>query len=145
MKAVLQRVKQAVVSIDGQEYSKILSGILILLCIEKGDNDESLTWLSNKVSALRCFDDENGKMNKSIKDIGGEVLVVSQFTLAADCKKGSRPSFDNAEKPDVANKMYEKFVVLLKESGISVKTGVFAANMQVSLINDGPVTFVLNK
>lgn len=145
MKAVLQRVKQAVVSIDGQEYSKILSGILILLCIEKGDNNESLTWLSNKVSALRCFDDENGKMNKSIKDIGGEVLVVSQFTLAADCKKGSRPSFDNAEKPDVANKMYEKFVVLLKESGISVKTGVFAANMQVSLINDGPVTFVLNK
>lgn len=145
MKAVLQRVKKVTVSIDNNVYSEINAGLLILLCIEKLDSDDSLDWLANKVVSLRCFEDENGKMNKSVKDINGEILVVSQFTLAADCKKGTRPSFDNAEKPEIANSMSQKFVKLLQNRDLTVKTGVFAADMQVSLVNDGPVTFVLNK
>lgn len=145
MKAVLQRVRGASVAIDGYVFSSIDSGMLILFCVEKEDSRDKLQWLVNKVLGLRIFPDENGKMNKSIVDIQGEILVVSQFTLAADCKKGTRPSFDNAGNPDIAHLLYDDFVKLLKDSGLVVKTGVFAANMQVSLINDGPVTFVLNK
>ena len=145
MKALIQRVKNASVTIDNQIYSSINAGMLILFCVEKGDTEDKLDWFASKVAALRFFEDDNGKMNRSIVDIGGEILVVSQFTLAADCKKGTRPGFDNAEKPDTAKMMYEKFVEKLKMMNLSVKTGVFAAMMDVSLVNDGPVTFVLNK
>ncbi len=145
MKAVVQRVKNASVTIDGSLYSKIGAGMLILFCVEKDDTQDMLEWMANKVASLRCFEDDNCKMNKSVKDINGEILVVSQFTLAADCKKGTRPSFDNAEAPAKANSMYECFVKLLAQQGITVKTGKFAAMMDVSLVNDGPVTFVLTK
>ena len=145
MKAVIQRVKNASVTIDNQIYSSISAGMLILFCVEKGDTEDKLDWFASKVAALRFFEDDNGKMKRSIVDIGGEILVVSQFTLAADCKKGTRPGFDNAEKPDTAKMMYEKFVEKLKMMNLPVKTGVFAAMMDVSLVNDGPVTFVLNK
>ena len=145
MKAVLQRVKKASVTIDGEIYSSINAGMLVLLCAEKEDTKESLDWMVNKILSLRCFEDENNKMNKSLIDINGEILAVSQFTLAADCKKGTRPSFDKAEAPEKAKSMYEQFVTKLKESNLCVKTGVFAAMMDVSLVNDGPVTFVLEK
>lgn len=145
MKAVIQRVKNASVKIDGNIYSEIDKGMLILFCVEKGDTADKLDWMANKILSLRIFEDENQKMNKSITDINGDILVVSQFTLAADCKKGTRPSFDHAETPVVAKNMYEKFVKKLSESDIKVKTGLFAAMMDVSLCNDGPVTFVLNQ
>lgn len=145
MKAVIQRVKGASVTIDNKLYSQINAGMLILFCVEKGDTEDKLKWIANKVEALRIFEDDAQKMNLSIKDINGELLVVSQFTLAASCKKGTRPGFDNAEQPDKANKMYQKFVEILKTKGLTVQTGVFAANMQVSLVNDGPVTFILEK
>ena len=144
MKAVIQRVSSASVSINNVVHSSINRGILVLFCVEKGDNEQSLDWLANKILNLRIFEDDNGKMNKSIKDIQGELLVVSQFTLAADCNKGTRPSFDKAECPDKANEFYEKFVNILR-SDVSVKTGVFGEHMHVSLVNDGPVTFVLTK
>lgn len=145
MKAVVQRVKNASVTIDGELYSSINKGMLILFCVEKGDSEENLEWMKNKILSLRIFEDEKNKMNRSVIDIQGDILVVSQFTLAADCKKGTRPGFDNAENPDRAKAMYEKFTKDLKKSGLNVKTGVFAAMMDVSLCNDGPVTFVLNK
>lgn len=145
MKAVIQRVKNASVTIDDKLYSKISKGMLILFCVEKGDTDDKLEWMANKIESLRIFEDKQQKMNLSVKDIKGELLVVSQFTIAASCKKGTRPSFDNAEHPEIANKMYQKFVEILKTKDLNVKTGVFAANMQVSLINDGPVTFILEK
>lgn len=145
MKAVIQRVKNASVHIEGKEYSSISNGMLILFCVEKGDSFETLDWFVNKVSNLRIFEDDNGKMNKSITDISGEILLVSQFTLAANCQKGTRPSFDNAENPQRANELYEIFVQKISQLGISVKTGVFGAMMDVLLCNDGPVTFVLDK
>lgn len=145
MKAVLQRVKSASVSINGNIYSSIENGMLILFCVEKGDTSEHLDWFMNKVSCLRFFEDENGKMNRSISDIAGEILVVSQFTLAANCQKGTRPSFDNAEEPQRAKRLYEDFVHRLIDLGIPVKTGVFGEIMDVCLCNDGPVTFVLQK
>ena len=144
MKVVIQRVKKANVSIDNKLFSSIEKGYLILFGAEKGDAKEQADWLANKICALRCFPDENGKMNLSIKDIQGSILVVSQFTLCADIKKGTRPSFDNAMNPDDANKMYEYFISKIKEQNIPVKTGVFGAHMEISLINDGPVTFVIN-
>lgn len=144
MKAVIQRVKSASVTINNELYSKINQGILVLFGLEKGDIKENADKIADKISKLRIFEDDNGKMNKSIIDIFGEVLVVSQFTLAGNCSKGTRPSFDNAEVPDKANEMYEYFVSKLKEKGLPVKTGVFGAMMDVELINDGPVTFILN-
>ncbi len=144
MKAVIQRVKSASVTINNELYSKINQGILVLFGVEKGDIKENADKIADKISKLRIFEDDNGKMNKSIIDISGEVLVVSQFTLAGNCSKGTRPSFDNAEVPDKANEMYEYFVSKLKEKGLPVKTGVFGAMMDVELINDGPVTFILN-
>lgn len=145
MKIVVQRVKNASVTIDDKIYSHIDAGMLILFCAEKGDTEDKLDWISNKIISLRFFEDENGKMNKSIRDVNGDIMVVSQFTLAADCKKGTRQSFDNAENPEAAKQLYEKFISILKEEGLNVQTGVFAAMMQVSLINDGPVTFVIEK
>ena len=144
MKIVLQKVKNASVTIDNELFSSIEQGYLILFGVEKGDTKEKADWLCNKVCQLRCFPDENDKMNLSIKDVKGEILVVSQFTLCADVKKGTRPSFDNAMKPDEANSMYEYFVEKIKAENISVKTGVFGAHMEVNLLNDGPVTFIIN-
>lgn len=143
MKGLIQRVKRASVTIDGKVYSKINQGILILLGVEKGDNEQNADKLADKLCKLRIFEDEDGKMNKSILDVNGEILIVSQFTLAGDCKKGTRPSFDKAELPQRANELYEYFVDLIKQKNISVGTGVFGAMMDVELVNDGPVTFML--
>ncbi len=145
MKALIQRVKEASVKINGEIYSSINSGMLVFLGVEKSDTFENAEKLSQKVLNLRIFEDENEKMNFSIQDIKGEILVVSQFTLCADCKKGTRPSFDNAANPEIANGLYEEFVKLLSKSGLIVKTGKFRAMMEISLINDGPVTFWLEK
>ena len=145
MKALIQRVKKASVSIDDKLYSSIGMGILVFLGVEKGDNTENAEKLSQKLINLRIFEDENGKMNKSLLDIKGEMLVVSQFTLCGDCKKGTRPSFDKSAPPEVAEKLYEKFVDFVKISVTNVQTGKFRAMMDVELINDGPVTFLVEK
>ena len=143
MKAVVQKVKNASVTVDNNKISSVKQGYLILFGAEKGDTKAQADWLANKVSVLRCFPDENGKMNLSIQDIKGEMLIVSQFTLCADIKKGTRPSFDNAMKPDDANELYEYFVSKVRENNIPVQTGIFGAHMEVELLNDGPVTFVI--
>ena len=143
MKLVIQRVKEASVTIDNKLFSSIQKGILVLFGVEKDDSEDMLEYYAQKLLKLRIFEDENGKMNKSVCDIGGEILVVSQFTLCSDCKKGTRPSFDNAKEPKTAKEYYEKFVKILKASGLSVKTGVFAAHMDVGLVNWGPVTIIL--
>ena len=143
MKGLIQRVKRASVTIDGELYSKIDTGILVLLGVEKGDKEENADKLAEKLVKLRIFEDENGKMNKSILDIGGKILVVSQFTLAGDCKKGTRPSFDKAELPQRANELYEYFISKVEGLGVPTQTGSFGAMMDVELINDGPVTFML--
>lgn len=145
MKALIQRVKEASVTIDGELYSKIGHGILIFLGVEKSDTEENSEKLSQKISSLRIFEDENEKMNLSIKDVNGEILVVSQFTLCGDCKKGTRPSFDNAAPPERAAELYEDFVTKLQAMNFVVKTGKFRAMMDVFLINDGPVTFMVEK
>ena len=144
MKLVVQKVKNASVTINNELYSSIDKGYLVLFGAEKNDTKEQADWLANKISVLRCFPDENGKMNLSIKDVNGEMLIVSQFTLCSDIKKGTRPSFDNAMPSNEANEMYEYFLSKVKEQLIPVKTGVFGANMGVNLLNDGPVTFIIN-
>ena len=145
MKALLQHVKRASVTVDGELISKINKGILIFLGVEKGDSEENADKLSEKITKLRIFEDENDKMNLSVTDVDGEILVVSQFTLCGDCKKGTRPSFDKAATPDIASELYEYFVKKLKEKNIKVQTGKFRAMMDVELVNDGPVTFWLEK
>lgn len=145
MKALIQRVKQASVTIENELYSKIGHGLLIFLGVEKSDTQENAEKLAQKVMTLRIFEDENDKMNLSVKEVNGEILVVSQFTLCGDCRKGTRPSFDNAAPPDNANTLYEYFVQNLKTSNLSIKTGKFRAMMDVTLINDGPVTFMIEK
>lgn len=145
MKAVIQRVKSASVTINDKVFSSIGFGMMVLLCVEKGDTTENAQKLAEKLSKLRIFEDENEKMNKSILDIKGEMLVVSQFTLAGDCKKGTRPSFDRAEQPEIAKKLYESFVEIIKSYQIPVKTGQFQAMMDISLVNNGPVTFIVEK
>ena len=143
MKLVIQRVDKASVTIENKLYSSINKGLLVLFGVEKDDSEDMLEYFAQKLIKLRIFEDERGKMNKSVLDIEGEILVVSQFTLCADCKKGTRPSFDNAKEPKVAKEYYEKFVEILKKSGINIKTGVFGAHMQVELANNGPVTIIL--
>lgn len=145
MKCLIQRVKKASVTIDNELYSQIGVGILALLGVEMGDTIENAQKLAEKIIKLRIFEDENGKMNKSLQDVNGEMLIVSQFTLCGDCKKGTRPSFDKSEKPELANKLYEDFVTIVKNANIKVGTGKFGAMMDVELINDGPVTFMLEK
>ncbi len=145
MRVVIQRVKEASVTIDGQIKSEITEGLLILLCVEDVDTLEDIKWLAAKVVNLRIFGDENGLMNRSVMDIQGEMLVVSQFTLHASTKKGNRPSFLKAAKPDFAVPMYERFVAELAEiSSLKVLTGVFSADMKVALLNDGPVTIFID-
>ena len=143
MKLAIQRVKNASVTIDNLLHSSIGAGFLVLFGVEKDDNEKMLEYFVQKLLKLRIFEDEQGKMNKSICDINGEILVVSQFTLAADCKKGTRPSFDNAMEPKCAKEFYEKFIEKLKSSGLKVESGVFGAHMDVSLVNWGPVTIIL--
>jgi D-tyrosyl-tRNA(Tyr) deacylase len=144
MKSVLQRVSQASVTVDNQVIGQIGQGILVLFGVEKSDDENKLDYHIGKLLRLRIFADENGKMNRSIQDIGGELLIISQFTLAGDCRKGNRPGFDNAMPPAEAEQMYNRFVTRLRqESALKVETGSFGATMQVSLMNEGPVTFLL--
>ncbi len=143
MKALIQRVKTASVTVENKLHSEIGKGILVLLGVEKDDMEADAAWLADKIIALRMFEDENDKMNHSITDIGGEILVVSQFTLLGDCKKGTRPSFDKAAPPETAEDLYEKFIKILINKNMSVKSGVFRAMMDVSLVNWGPMTFML--
>lgn len=145
MKALIQRVKKASVTIDGEVYSKINAGMLVLLGVVKGDEKQNAQLLAEKLLKLRIFEDEKGKMNKSLIDVGGEMLVVSQFTLCGDCKKGTRPSFDKSAPPEIANELYEYFVAQIKSANVPCKTGKFAAMMEVELVNDGPVTFMVEK
>lgn len=145
MKALIQRVKRASVTVDGAKISEISKGILVFLGVEKEDVFENAEKLADKICKLRIFEDENEKMNLSVTDVEGELLVVSQFTLCGDCKKGTRPSFDKAASPDVAVKLYNYFIEYLKNKNIPVKTGKFQSMMDVELINDGPVTFWLEK
>ena len=143
MKIVLQRVKNASVTVDGELISEIGVGYLILIGVSDTDAKADAERLARKIAALRIFEDENGKINRDINDVGGSALVVSQFTLYADCKKGNRPSFVNAGKPDLANEMYLYFADELRKYISDVKTGVFGADMKVSLLNDGPFTLTL--
>lgn len=145
MRAVIQRVTEASVTIDHQMKSAIGSGLLVLLGIEDADGPEDIDWLCRKIGYLRIFNDEAGVMNRSVMDIGGALLVISQFTLHANTKKGNRPSYLRAAKPEVAIPLYEAFVKTLAElTGADVKTGAFGANMQVKLLNDGPVTIIID-
>lgn len=145
MKLVLQRVSRASVRIDGNETARIERGLLVLFGAEKGDAEEAVTFLAEKTAHLRIFPDAQGKMNLSCKDIAGEVLVVSQFTLAGDCSRGRRPGFDNAAPPAEAEALYRKFVDAIAQLGLPVQTGTFGEDMQVELVNDGPVTFILKR
>jgi D-aminoacyl-tRNA deacylase len=145
MRVVIQRVSEASVTIEGTVKSAIKNGLLILLGIEEADTEEDIQWLVSKISNLRIFSNEAGLMNRSVVDIAGEMLVVSQFTLYASTKKGNRPSFIRAAKPNFAIPMYEKFVVTLhKTSNLNVLTGAFGADMKVALVNNGPVTIVMD-
>ncbi len=145
MRAVIQRVSEASVTIDGEIVSSIDKGLLILIGIENEDTQEDVDWLSGKIARLRIFGDENGIMNKSILDIEGKAIVVSQFTLHASTKKGNRPSYIKAAKPDIAVPLYEHFVEQFeKDLGKKVGTGIFGADMKISLLNDGPVTIIID-
>lgn len=145
MKAVIQRVSKASVSIDGKIKSSIATGLLILVGIEDADSLEDIAWLSAKICNLRIFDDPNQQMNLSVKDIAGEVLVISQFTLMASTKKGNRPSYIKAARPEIAIPLYEKFVAQLEQDlGKTIATGEFGADMKVELLNDGPVTILMD-
>lgn len=143
MRAVIQRVTNADVKIDGRVNGKIDDGLLVLLGVGNGDTEEDMKYIADKIIKLRIFSDENDKMNLSLEDVGGSMLVISQFTLYGDCSHGRRPYFGNAMEPVSANEMYEKFVAYIREQGIHTETGEFGADMKVSLTNDGPVTIIL--
>lgn len=145
MKVLVQRVGRASVTVGGQKISQIARGLLAFIGVEAADTEKEADFLARKITDLRIFEDAQGKMNLSIRDIGGEFLVVSQFTLAGDTSRGNRPGFETAAKPAAAEKLYQYFVEKLRLSGLSVQTGIFQADMQVELINDGPVTFMLEK
>lgn len=145
MKAVIQRVTSASVTVEGQTVGQIGPGIMVLLGVGKGDAEAQADWLVEKICALRMFSDADGKMNLSVLETGGALLIVSQFTLAGNCAKGRRPSFDTAAPPDEGKQLYEYFVAAAVRTGLPVATGIFQADMQVSLVNDGPVTFILER
>jgi D-tyrosyl-tRNA(Tyr) deacylase len=143
MRAVVQRVRQSSVTVDDQIVGQIGNGLLVLLGVAKGDTSKDAGYLANKIINLRIFEDPNGKMNRSLLETGGELLAVSQFTLLADCRKGRRPSFIEAAEPEKAIALYDKFVVEVRQKGIRVQTGRFGAMMAVALVNDGPVTVII--
>lgn len=145
MRVVVQRVTEAAVEIGGRRVSAIGPGLLVLACIEKGDGEQELQWMAEKIRSLRIFEDAEEKMNLSVEDVGGEILAVSQFTLASRIAKGRRPGFEQAEEPAAARAMFERFVRMLSEGKAAVKQGVFQAMMKVSLVNDGPVTFIIER
>jgi len=143
MKVVIQRVKKASVMVDDQTISEINHGLLALACVEKGDNEKVLDWIAEKLVNLRIFSDENGKFNLNIKDVNGEILLISNFTVCGFLKKGTRPTFHLAESPEVAKNLLSKLAQKIREKEVSVKEGVFGAYMQIKLVNDGPVTLFL--
>lgn len=145
MKLVLQRVSEASVTVDGRVVASIGQGLVVFLCIEKADGPEQVEHYARKTAEVRIFNDDAGKMNRSIQDVGGEILLISQFTLAGDVEKGRRPSFESAARPNMAEELYELFARMLREQNIRVATGVFRAMMKVALVNDGPVTILLGK
>ncbi|MDH5740399.1 MAG: D-aminoacyl-tRNA deacylase [Nitrospira sp.] len=144
MKAILQRVTEASVEVDGRVAGKIQDGLMVLLGVAKGDQDSDVRFVVDKIRTLRIFSDDHGKMNRSLADVSGAVLLVSQFTLLGSTTNGRRPSFDEAAPPDQAKQLYEQVAQGLREGGTRVEMGVFAAHMQVALVNDGPVTFILD-
>ncbi len=144
MRAVVQRVDRAAVKVEGNVTGKVAKGLLVLLGIAEGDTDKDLQYIIDKITGMRIFEDSAGKMNLSVKDVGGEILAVSQFTLYGDCRHGKRPSFSMAAKPELANDYYERFVSSCRSQGIHVETGVFRAHMLVELVNNGPVTVLLD-
>jgi len=144
MRLVIQRVSQAKITVQGEEISRIGPGLCILIGVAKGDKKEDANYLAQKSAELRIFEDDTGKFNRSQRDIGGEILVVSQFTLYGDCTKGRRPSFSHAAQPEEAEPLYLYFVEKLREKGLKVATGQFQTKMEVSIINSGPVTFILD-
>jgi D-tyrosyl-tRNA(Tyr) deacylase len=143
MRALIQRVSHASVAVDGKDVGACQRGFLVLLGVGPSDTEKDATWLAAKIAGLRVFPDDSGKMNRSVVDIEGSCLVISQFTLYGDCRKGRRPSFIGSAHPDLAKPLYERFSSLLATHGLPVETGIFAADMQVSLTNDGPVTLML--
>jgi D-aminoacyl-tRNA deacylase len=146
VRIVLQRVKNASVTVGGERISEIGAGLLLLVGVAQGDGESEADWLAEKIAGLRIFNDESGKMNLSLEDVGGEVLAVSQFTLLADTRKGKRPSFVGAAPPEEAERLFDYFCERLREAGVgSVKTGSFGAMMDVALVNDGPVTIILER
>lgn len=145
MKAVAQRVRQASVSVEGETLGAVGSGLVVLLGIGQGDGEEQAQWMSNKIANLRIFSDENGKMNRSVLDIGGQVLLISQFTLYGDARKGNRPGFTDAALPAVAEPLVNRVAQLLVQAGVPVASGQFQAHMLVEIHNDGPVTIILEK
>ncbi len=144
MRAVVQRVQQASVEVNGEVVARIDQGLLVLLGVGDGDTPDDSQYLANKIAHLRIFSDEDGKMNRSVQDVGGSILAVSQFTLYGDCRRGRRPSFSSAASPEHADDLYERFVEKLRVEGLHVVTGVFQAHMEVALVNDGPVTMLLS-
>lgn len=144
MRAVVQRVREATVSVVEQTVDAVGQGLMVLLGVARGDTSEDALYLAEKTAGLRIFEDDQGKMNRSVEEVGGGILVVSQFTLLGDCRKGRRPGFTEAAPPELADRLYEEYVEALRRRGISVATGVFRAEMQVHLVNDGPVTLLLD-
>ena len=144
MRSVVQRVKRAAVSVNGENVGKISAGLLILLAVGQEDRADDLTWMVDKLVGLRIFEDEEGKMNRSVQDVGGEILMVSQFTLYGDCRSGKRPSFKTAAPPERAKALYERTVERIRSHDLKVETGIFQAQMDLELTNDGPVTLLLD-
>jgi D-tyrosyl-tRNA(Tyr) deacylase len=144
MRSVVQRVKRASVSVKGENVGEISAGLMILLAVGQEDGEGDLAWMVDKLVGLRIFEDQEGKMNRSVQEVGGEILMISQFTLYGDCRSGKRPSFTNAAPPERAKALYERTVEGIRSCGLTVKTGIFQAQMDVELINDGPVTLLLD-